>query len=245
MNCKTFEMFLYNYLDNETQEQESFELEVHLEKCQCCRNLYNYEAEFHNYIKSKMKEKKVDVPLDLKNKILSNKKQFHINYNAFSLKGLASVSIILFSVVFLSKVSMGYSTVSENYGADLLKDIKIVSNNEVKLNNWIKKHDYKNFKLLSFDKNKLKLTPLGLAFNKKKVIVYYHYKGNKLAYKNMEKLVYPEENFKEFKVKNKTFFIKKSSDVSIAVWNNKNGTSSCLEAQMPESQLKEVLYSLK
>jgi len=245
MNCKTFEMFLYNYLDNEIQEQESFEFEEHLKTCECCRNLYNYEAEFHNYIKDKIKEKKVDVPVDLRDKIICKKKHFHINYNAFSVKGFASVAVVLFSVVLLSKISMGYSTISENYGADLLKDIKIVSNSELKLTKWMMKHDYKNLKLLKFDKSKLKLTPLGLAFNKKKVIVYYHYKGNKLAYKNMAKVSSPEDTFKKLKIKNRTFFLKKSSDVSIAMWNNPNGTTSCLEAQMSENQLKEVLYSLK
>ena len=244
MNCKTVEIFLYNYLDNEIEEQECFEIEEHLKVCNSCRNLYNYEAEFHNYIKSKMQKKEVDIPIDLRDKIINNKKEFHINYNIFSFKGLTSVAIVLFSVVVLSKVSMGYSTISENYGKDLLKDIKIVSNNEVKLTKWIKTHDYNNLKLLKFDKNKLKMTPLGLAFNKKDLIAYYHYKGNKIAYKNMNKFL-STDSFKKLKINNKIFFVKKASDISVAIWKNKNGTTSCIEAQIPEEQLKEVLYSLK
>jgi len=246
MNCKNVEMFLYNYLDSEIEEQECFELEEHLKTCTSCRNLYNYESEFHSCIRSNIKKEEVVIPVNLKDKIINNKKpSYYINYNAFSIKGLASASVIFLSVILLSKVSMGYSTISANYGADLLKDIKIVSNNEVKLTKWINTHDYNKFKLLKFDKKKLKMTPLGLAFNKKNLIVFYHYKGNKLAYKNLKRFNTPIDKFKKLKINNKTFFIKKSSDISIAVWNNKNGTKSSLEAQMSEKKLKEVLYSLK
>jgi len=244
MNCKTIEMLLYNYLDDELTEQEYFEVEEHLKICSSCRNLYNYESEFHKFFKAKIKTNMTKAPLDLKEKILNNKKQYLFNYNIFTIKGLSSVSILLVSIVFISKMSMGYSTISENYDLEFKKDIKIVSNNENKLSKWILYHNYKSFKLLKFDKEKIKITPLGLAFNKNKPIVYYHYKGNKLIYKNITSPI-PTDQLKKIKIKNKVFFIRNTEGISTAIWKNKDGTSSLLSSKIPEKQLKTILYAIK
>ena len=244
MNCKTVEMFLYNYLDNELSEQEYLEVEEHLKSCSSCRNLYNYESEFHKFLKSEIKKTMVDAPAGLKEKILNNKKQFSINYNIFTTRGMASIAALFISIIFISKFSMGYSTLPEDYNLDLEKDIKVASNNECKLSKWIKLHNYKNFKLLKFSKNQMKITPLGLAFNKNKPVIYYHYKGHKLLYKNINKLD-SLNRFTKFKIKNKTYFLQNKSGISIAVWKNKNGTASFLGSKIPESELKTILYSIK
>jgi anti-sigma factor (TIGR02949 family) len=244
MNCKTAEIFLYNYLDNELTEQEAFEVEEHLKSCTSCRNLYNYESEFHKFLKSKIKENTVKAPIELRNKILTPKKLQYINYNFFTLKGLASVSIIFVSIIFISKVSMGYSTVYQNYESELKSDIKIVSNNEKKLTNWMKSHNYNNLKLLNFNKKKINMTPLGLGFSHKKPLVFYHYKGNRIIYQNIKNLNH-SKNSKKLKINDKTFFLESNSNFSIAVWKNKNGTTSLIASKIPENQLKTILYTIK
>ncbi len=244
MNCKTVEMFLYNYLDNELTEQEYLEVEEHLKSCVTCRNLYNYESEFHKFLKSEVKKTMPKAPSELRERILNNKKQFSINYNFFTTKGMASIAALFISVIFISKISMGYSTLSNDYKLDLKKDIKIASNNETKLSKWIKYHNYKKFKLLQFDKNKIKITPLGLAFNKKKPLLYYHYRGHKLLYKNINKLD-SISKFEKLKIKNRTYFIQNKKGFSVAIWKNKNGTASFLGSRIPKKQLKTILYSIK
>ena len=243
MNCKTVEILMYNYIDNELTEQECIEIEEHLKTCKSCKNLYLYESEFNNTIKQELQKENIKAPEDLKDRILNGKKHYSINHDFFTLQKISSVAAVLIFAVFISKFTMGYSTISENYEKSLKKEIKIASNNEKKLSEWIKKHNYKNFKLIKFKKNTV-INPLGLAFHKNSPIMMYHYKGYKLAYRNI-KAMNKNLNYKKLNIKGKTYYLTENSGIHTAFWENGTGNMSVLTSDLPENQFKTLLYSIK
>jgi len=240
MNCKTVEMLMYNYIDNELTEQEYLEIEEHLTHCKSCKALYDYELNFKSEIKTTLEKENVKVPEDLKDKILKNRKVYVLNTGFFNIKNISGLAALFFSALFISKFTMGYSTIEYNYADDLKKEIKVISNNKEKLYDWIKRHKYKNFKILKFKDKNFRINPLGIAFDNTKPILIYHYKGYKVAYKNISNADF--DDFKELKLNGKKYFLKNNKGINTVAWKNNDGNFSVLSSDMPSSQFKNILY---
>ena len=148
MNCKTVEMFIYNYIDGELTEQECIEIEEHLKSCSKCRSLYNYETAFSDFIKSELKKEKVKLPDNLKADIIRNATSNSMSRFNFKATNILKIASVVIFAVFISKFSMGFSTIPAPTSSDFKKKINIVSNDEKKLIKWVKSHNYKLIKPL-------------------------------------------------------------------------------------------------
>ncbi len=243
MNCKDAEIFLYSYLDGELSDEDALDFELHLERCESCRQIYDFEYKMKEKLKGSLhfEMEEIKTPKHVVEKIRF-KKRYLFEFSFLDTRKFQALAAILFSVIFISPSFVGYTTLSEENMRDYLNKIDNYSNNKKEIEKWLKNNCLYSMSSLNVDE-KISIYPLGFSIKKDHPIFFYHYKGKKILYKRTINNI-NDNNLKVLRINNKNFYMERYKGLYNVYWYQNNILNS-ITTKLSEKELKKILLSIR